>query len=116
MRFSLATLALAAASAVAAPLDVDVDVDVVPAASSAKYYDAALKVTFAEWVSPQNIAFRVALSDSATKAPFDVLVSIVAPKAAGWAGIAWGGKMSNNPITLGWANGAKTVVSSRWAT
>lgn len=116
MRFTLATLALAATSVVAAPLDADFDADVIPAVSSAKSCDAALKVCFAEWVSPQGISYRVALSDSATKAPFDVLLSITAPKATGWAGVAWGGQMSNNPLTIAWANGAKTVVSSRLAT
>lgn len=128
MRFTLAALALAASTVVAAPapvdvdsidydfVDTDVDVDVVPAVSSAKVYDPTLKVNFAEWVSPQSISFRVALSDAATKAPFDLLLSIIAPKATGWAGVAWGGQMANNPLTIGWANGAKTVVSSRLAT
>ena len=45
----------------------------------------------------------------------DVLFSVVAPINVGWAGFAWGGSMTNNPLTLGWANGAKTLVSSRWA-
>ena len=61
-----------------------------------------------------EIAYRVALPVVDT-APFDMLIQIVAPKSAGWAGIAWGGHMINNTVTLGWANGNSSVVSSRWA-
>ncbi|KAI5918663.1 hypothetical protein F4810DRAFT_691121 [Camillea tinctor] len=61
-----------------------------------------------------EIAYRVALPLVDT-APFDMLIQIVAPKSAGWAGIAWGGHMINNTVTLGWANGNSSVVSSRWA-
>ncbi len=85
------------------------------AAPAAKYCDASTTICYSEWLSPEKIAFRVAIPDTATAGNFDVLLQIAAPKAVGWAGIAWGGVMTNNPLTLGWANGDKTVVSSRSA-
>ncbi|KAL2142034.1 hypothetical protein VTI28DRAFT_1604 [Corynascus sepedonium] len=86
------------------------------AVSAAKYCDTATEICYSEWVSPENIAFRIAIPDTATEGDFDVLLQIAAPITVGWAGIAWGGVMVNNPLTVGWANGNTTVVSSRSAT
>lgn len=66
-------------------------------------------------MSPEDIAYRIAIPDTATEGDFDVLFQIAAPITVGWAGIAWGGIMVNNPLTVGWANGNTTVVSSRIA-
>jgi hypothetical protein len=85
------------------------------AVSAAKYCDAATTICYSEWVSPEKIAYRIAIPDTATAGNFDVLLQIAAPKTVGWAGVAWGGVMVNNPLTVGWANGDKTVVSSRSA-
>ncbi|KAK7981188.1 hypothetical protein PG989_013645 [Apiospora arundinis] len=84
-------------------------------ATAGKYCDAATGVCYSE-VSASNATYRVAIPN-VNAAPFDILLQIVAPKSVGWAGIAWGGHMAENPLTLGWANGKEsTVVSSRWAT
>lgn len=68
-------------------------------------------------VAAQKITYRIAIPEVAA-APFDIYLQIIAFKAtAGWAGIAWGGKMSNNPLTIGWAlpnGGNGSVVSSRF--
>lgn len=68
-------------------------------------------------VAAQKITYRIAIPEVAA-APFDIYLQIIAPKAtAGWAGIAWGGKMSNNPLTIGWPlpnGGDGAVVSSRF--
>jgi len=85
------------------------------AVSPTKYCDAATTVCYSEWLSPEKIAFRIAIPDNATAGNFDVLLQIAAPKTVGWAGIAWGGVMVNNPLTVGWANGNTAVVSSRSA-
>ncbi len=85
------------------------------AVSAGKYCDAATTICYSEWLSPEKIAFRIAIPDTATAGSFDVLLQIAAPKTVGWAGVAWGGTMVNNPLTVGWANGDKTVVSSRSA-
>jgi hypothetical protein len=84
-----------------------------PAGPAAQTCDAT-GVCWSE-TSAGGIVYRVAIP-VATAAPFDVLLQIVAPKATGWAGIAWGGVMTGNPLTLGWVNGTNTVASSRWAT
>jgi hypothetical protein len=80
-----------------------------------KYCDYLTDICYSEWISPEKIAFRIAIPEDATPGEFDVLFQIVAPKTVGWAGIAWGGVMTNNPLTVGWANGETTVVSSRSA-
>ncbi|KAK3314563.1 hypothetical protein B0H66DRAFT_627164 [Apodospora peruviana] len=82
---------------------------------AAKVCDAATTVCYSEYTSPGGVSYRIAIPDTATAGNFDVLLQIVAPKAVGWAGIAWGGVMVNNPLTVAWANGASAMVSSRLA-
>lgn len=109
-----ATTALLAAigSAAAAPTPEAQEVS-----ATSKYCDAASTICYSEFTSTNNIAYRIAIPDTATaSAPFDVLLQIVAPKATGWAAIAWGGQMAYNPLTVAWPNGASVVVSSRRAT
>ncbi len=110
LRISTAALALLGSSALAAPTEV------VERAASAPVCDAATKICYSETVAG-GITFKVAIPDTAAAGkPFDILLSITAPKALGWAAIAWGGQMANNPLTIGWANGASATVSSRLAT
>ncbi|KAK0719236.1 hypothetical protein B0H67DRAFT_642606 [Lasiosphaeris hirsuta] len=59
--------------------------------------------------------FRIAVPDGAS-VPFDTVLEIIAPVAVNWAGFAWGGSMSLNPLTVAWPNGNKATVSSRWST
>jgi len=69
---------------------------------------------YTEWASPEGISYRIAIPDSAKAAPFDIAISITAPvKTVGWAGIAWGGVMANNPLAVAWANGNSVMISSR---
>ncbi|EHA52287.1 hypothetical protein MGG_06206 [Pyricularia oryzae 70-15] len=84
-------------------------------AAAAKFCDG--QVCYSEFVSPQKIAFRVAIPDTAAQGTnFDMLLQIVAPKTVGWAGIAWAGRMVNNPLTIAYSDGGSSVtVSSRWA-
>ncbi|KAJ2974503.1 hypothetical protein NUW58_g8639 [Xylaria curta] len=84
------------------------------AVSAVQYCDSGTSVCYSE-TKAGDLFVRVALP-AVEQNPFDILMQVVAPKAAaGWAAIAWGGKMTKNPITVAWANGNKTVVSSRWA-
>ncbi|KAK0717278.1 hypothetical protein B0T26DRAFT_625869, partial [Lasiosphaeria miniovina] len=79
-----------------------------------KYCPGGTAICFSEFtVAAYNITYRIAIPE-VTAAPFDILLQIQAPASVGWAGLAWGGKMSSNPLTLGWANGKTAVVSSRW--
>lgn len=112
LQFTGVALALLGSLALGAPTSNAVRV------SSAKVCDAATTICFQEFSSPQKVSYRIAIPDSATaSAPYDVLLQIVAPKAAaGWAAVAWGGQMANNPLTIGWANDKSAVVSSRRAT
>ncbi|KAK5651981.1 hypothetical protein OQA88_11524 [Cercophora sp. LCS_1] len=81
-------------------------------AVAAKVCDAVTTICYSEWVSPEKIAYRLAIPDTATAGNFDVLLQIVAPKAVGWAGLAWGGVMTNNPLLVAWPNGANAAVAT----
>jgi len=84
-------------------------------AGAVKYCDAATEICYSEYKTPENIAIRIAIPENATAGNFDILLQIQAPKTVGWAGIAWGGVMTNNPLTVAWASGTTSVVSSRRA-
>ncbi len=83
--------------------------------ATAKFCETA-NVCLAQYIaSPSNVVFRVGIPDDAA-APFDTLLHIVAPVSIGWAGLAWGGSMTNNPLTVAWPSGDDAaLVSSRWA-
>lgn len=85
--------------------------------ATTKYCPGNTQICFSEFKVPtHDVIYRIAIPDVAA-APFDVLLQIVAPVSkAGWAGIAWGGKMATNPLTVAWPNGNTAVVSSRWST
>ena len=85
--------------------------------AGAKYCDSTVgTVCYAQFTATTSgTTYRVAIP-AVSKAPFDTLVQIVAPNAVSWAGIAWGGSMSQNPLTVAWMNGNQGVVSSRWTT
>ncbi|KAI1645206.1 putative iron reductase domain protein [Daldinia loculata] len=87
-----------------------------PVSASAKYCDESTGVCYSEIsIGVAPIVWRIAIPE-VTEGPFDILLQIVAPKSVGWAGIAWGGGMLYNPISLGWANGNSTVPAARFAT
>ncbi len=92
-----------------------------PAADSVVYRDSETGFTFSQYNAPytlgRTITYRVALPSTLTYGqPYDVVLQIVAPSDVGWAGLAWGGRMTNNPLSVSWANGYSSVVlSSRYA-
>ncbi|KAK3901069.1 cellobiose dehydrogenase [Staphylotrichum tortipilum] len=85
--------------------------------STTKYCPGGTQICFSQYEEPASgITYRIAIPE-VSAAPFDILLQIVAPvDKAGWAAIAWGGKMNLNPLTVGWPNGNAAVVSSRWST
>ncbi|KAF2728453.1 CBD9-like protein [Polyplosphaeria fusca] len=89
-------------------------------AVAAPYYDAETGFTFSEQriacTLTSNVLFRFAVPNNVpTGQKYDVVLQVVAPNAVGWAGMAWGGSMVQNPLTVGWQNGQNTVTTSRWA-
>ncbi|KAI1082581.1 CBD9-like protein [Whalleya microplaca] len=71
----------------------------------------------AAYTTTSSVIFRVAIpSTAAAGTPYDVVIQVVAPVAAGWAALAWGGSMTNNPLTIGWSNGNSALASVRRAT
>lgn len=78
--------------------------------------DTETGFTFGEYISDQGITYRLAIPDQApTTGGYDAVVQIAAPIAIGWAGMAWGGSMTYNPLTLAWRSGTDVIVSSRFA-
>ncbi|KAK1775480.1 hypothetical protein QBC45DRAFT_335185 [Copromyces sp. CBS 386.78] len=83
--------------------------------AAAKYCDASTSICYSEYINPEKIAYRFAIPENATSGNFDVLLQIVAPKTVGWAGLAWGGVMVNNPLLVAWPYQTNVIASSRKA-
>lgn len=64
----------------------------------------------------KSISVRIAVPSPAPSGAYDAVIQLVVPKEMGWAGIAWGGGMVQNPLAVAWPNGNSAVVSARWAT
>ncbi|KAF2659322.1 iron reductase domain protein [Lophiostoma macrostomum CBS 122681] len=66
----------------------------------------------------KTIALRVAIPGNVSfGSGYDAVIQVAAPLEIGYAGIAWGGNMIYNPLTVAWSSGTNSaVVSARWAT
>ncbi|KAL2257088.1 hypothetical protein VTK26DRAFT_680 [Humicola hyalothermophila] len=66
----------------------------------------------------RGITYRVAIPDDAQAySSFDAVVQFVVPNDVGWAGLAWGGSMPQNPLLVAWRDDSnRPILSSRWAT
>ncbi|KAK4095691.1 iron reductase domain protein [Parathielavia hyrcaniae] len=86
-------------------------------ADSSVFEDPETGLTFASYTSDRGITFRVAIPDLVPETKiFDTVLQIVSPNDVGWAGWAWGGHMTYNPLAVAWANGTNNVaLSSRIA-
>jgi hypothetical protein len=91
-------------------------------ASTSVFYDPLTGFTFSQAIVKYNlnggsVAFRIAIPTNIPSGQsYDAVIQIVAPLEVGWTGLAWGGSMVNDPLTLGWQNGQSATLSSRWAT
>ncbi|KAK0717268.1 hypothetical protein B0T26DRAFT_709347 [Lasiosphaeria miniovina] len=94
----------------------------VAAADTAIYQDPDTGLTFSSAFAlyksdGRGITFRIAIPASAQQyAPFDAVLQVVVPNDVGWAGLAWGGSMTRNPLLAAWKNGNNAVITSRWTT
>ncbi|KAF9880278.1 hypothetical protein CkaCkLH20_02232 [Colletotrichum karsti] len=71
---------------------------------------------FASFTNEAGITFGIAIPEGASSGEsYDAIVQITAPIEVGWAGLAWGGAMTYNPLTIVWVNGEDVTVSSRMA-
>jgi len=86
-------------------------------ADSSRVTDSETGLNWASFTTERGITFRVAVPEAAAdKAEFDAALQIVAPAHLGWVGLAWGGYMTYNPLTISWPNAAGGMtVSSRMA-
>ena len=82
-----------------------------------KYTDPDTGIAFSSITHSNGLSTRVALPiDSAES---DAILQIVAPRSFAWCGFAWGGHMTQNPLSVGWTTGAtegqRAIISSRIA-
>ncbi len=97
------------------------DAELSQADTSAVYHDAETGFVFSEASAKYSIdgsavTFRVAIpSPATTGAGYDVVLQVVSPNNVGWVGLAWGGGMSHNPLTVAWWNNGQAIVSSRYS-
>ncbi|KAK0630303.1 hypothetical protein B0T17DRAFT_589870 [Bombardia bombarda] len=107
---TIATCVLLASRGAAVP-----SLDVEKRQTTSKYCSPDSNICYLEIATRgTNPVYRIAIPDGSA-APFDTLLQIISPVSLGWAGFAWGGGMTLNPLTVAWPNGNKAVVSSRWA-
>ncbi|KAK3682085.1 hypothetical protein B0T22DRAFT_275498 [Podospora appendiculata] len=82
-------------------------------ADSAVHVDKETGLTFASYTSDAGIEFRVAIPGTIpTNLVYETVIQVVAPIKIGWAGFAWGGAMTYNPLTIAWPNGTHNIVLS----
>ncbi|KAI0130496.1 CBD9-like protein [Xylariales sp. AK1849] len=90
-------------------------------ADSAVFKDPETGFTFSEYAAQyalgKSFLIRIALPTPVTaNTPYDVVLQVVSPLEVGWTGLAWGGTMIYNPLSVTWENGDSAAISSRWAT
>ena len=90
-----------------------------PPADSVVVQDAQTGFTFGQFASDNGLTFRIALPspipDPVPDTGYDSVIQVISPIAIGWAGLAWGGSMTYNPLTIVWRNGDDVTVTSRMA-
>jgi len=90
-------------------------------AEAGVYIDSVTGFTFSQYDAlyalGKTITFRVAVPTGIpASTPYPVVIQVVAPSEVGWAGLAWGGTMTYNPLTAQWVNGNTVQISSRYTT
>jgi len=95
--------------------------DIVPRDTTTIFNDPETGFTFSEtkvsYTLTSTFLARIAVpANVAAGSPYDVVLQVVVPNQIAWLGIAWGNSMKKTPLTVGWPNGQKPVISSRWAT
>ncbi|KAI0008382.1 actin-domain-containing protein [Xylariaceae sp. FL0662B] len=91
-------------------------VSVVAQTDSTPFTDADTGIIFQSYTTEEGITLALALpEDAGSDSPYDAIIQITSPVENGWAGWAWGGQMTYNPLTVVWANGDSVVHSSRQA-
>ncbi|KAK1764473.1 CBD9-like protein [Phialemonium atrogriseum] len=90
-------------------------------AGTTVYQDSLTGFTFSQSVVSYDldghvVTYRLALPTGASSSGnYDIVLQVVAPTIIGWAGLAWNGGMTSNPLTVAWKNGNSVTISSRWA-
>lgn len=80
---------------------------------STAFVDPETGLNFSSYYSDRGITYRVAIPDPVPADKiYDTVLQIIAPTDVGWAGWAWGGHMTYNPLAVAWANGTSNVVLS----
>ncbi|KAM0808321.1 putative DOMON domain-containing protein [Seiridium cardinale] len=91
------------------------------AADSAAYRDPETDFLFSQYAASyaigKTVTFRIAIPSTAmATVPYGAVLQVYSPIELGWTGVAGGGTMVTNPLTVAWANENTAVVTARWAT
>lgn len=85
-------------------------------ADSTQSIDAATGFTFSSFTNDHGVVYNIAVPDpTPEEGTYDLVFQTIVPKTIGWSGIAWGGTMTYNPLTIVWLDGDNVTVSSRMA-
>ncbi|KAM0603718.1 hypothetical protein ACHAP1_006430 [Verticillium nonalfalfae] len=72
--------------------------------------------TFSGYTDGAGVRYGIAIPTSAAPGQsFDAILQITAPISIGWVGLAWGGGMTYNPLSIVWPNGNDVMISARMA-
>ncbi|KAF2191561.1 iron reductase domain protein [Zopfia rhizophila CBS 207.26] len=85
--------------------------------TATKFYDRASGITWSHITHSNGVTYRVALPLTSNSS--DAILQVIVPNKFAWCGLAWGGHMTNNPLSVHWntnaTTGLKALVSSRMA-
>ncbi|KAM0327420.1 hypothetical protein ACHAQA_005706 [Verticillium albo-atrum] len=85
------------------------------AAQTAAYRDTQGR-TFSGYTDRAGVRYGIAIPTSAAQGQsFDSILQITAPISIGWVGLAWGGSMTYNPLSITWPNDDEVKISARMA-
>ena len=111
-----ATLALSTLAGLAAAVPApDPESAALAPRQAAKYCSPTTGLCYNEYTTQGNSVFRVAISDSAAGADFDIALQLVGPAGQGWLGLSFGGSMTEAPLAVAFPSGQGVTASSRWA-
>ncbi|KAK0709205.1 hypothetical protein B0T26DRAFT_653749 [Lasiosphaeria miniovina] len=78
---------------------------------SVQLFDSVTGLNYSSYTNDRHITYRVAIPDPLPgNLEYDTVLQVIAPIDVGWAGLAWGGAMTYNPLAIVWANGTNNVV------
>ncbi|KAF2106893.1 hypothetical protein BDV96DRAFT_472929, partial [Lophiotrema nucula] len=77
---------------------------------ASKYYDPTSGITYASITHANGVTYRIALPPNSVDS--DAILQMVSPNDVAWCGLAWGGHMTQNPLSVSWSTGQGTSANT----